>query len=102
MPRDDGKAAYERMRAAHLAAVRASLEDHVARLDWPPERIERYRTERLRSLLAFARERSPFHRARMSGFDPASATVDDLVRLPVMVKREAQDELVSILNISEI
>ena len=43
MSRDDGKAAYERLRAAHLGAVRASLEDHVARLDWPPERIERYR-----------------------------------------------------------
>jgi phenylacetate-coenzyme A ligase PaaK-like adenylate-forming protein len=67
----------------------ASLEDHVARLAWPSERIERYRTERLRALLAFARERSPFQRARMSGIDPASATVDDLARLPPMVKREA-------------
>jgi len=90
--RDDARAAYDRLRAAHLADVRASLEDHVARLDWPPERIERYRTERLRALLAFAGERSPFHRARMSGIDPATATVDDLVRIPPMQKREAQDE----------
>jgi phenylacetate-CoA ligase len=85
--RDDGKVAYERLRAAHLAAVRAALEDHLARLDWPLERIERHRTERLRSLLAFARERSPFHRARMSGVDPATMTVDDLGRLPPMLKR---------------
>src|SRR3712207_8773368 len=45
-------------------SVRASLEDHVARLDWPPERIERYRTERLRSLLAFAR-RSEEHTSEL-------------------------------------
>nr|WP_307874387.1 phenylacetate--CoA ligase family protein [Frankia nepalensis] len=92
MPRADPKAAYEQLRAAHLNAVRASLEDHVTRLEWPRQRIERYRTERLRSLLAFARERSPFHAARMGDIDPATATVNDLARLPVMVKREARDE----------
>jgi hypothetical protein len=56
------KAAYEHLRAAHLNAVRASLEDHVARLEWSPEQIERYRTERLRSLLtspASARRSTP-------------------------------------------
>ncbi|MEU6642291.1 phenylacetate--CoA ligase family protein [Saccharomonospora sp. NPDC046836] len=90
MPPGDRKAAYERLRAAHLSAVRAALEDHVARLAWPRDRIERYQTERLRSLLGFARERSPFHAARMADVDPATATVDDLARLPVMVKQEAQ------------
>lgn len=90
---DEGrKAAYEQLRAAHLSAVRASLEDHVARLEWPRRRIERYRTERLRALLAYARERSPFHAARMAGIDPATATVEDLARLPPMVKQQAQDE----------
>ncbi|GAA4676511.1 hypothetical protein GCM10023215_06050 [Pseudonocardia yuanmonensis] len=83
---------YQRLRAAHLSAVRAALEDHVARLDWPPERIERHRTERLRALLGWARERSPFHAARMGEVDPATATVADLARLPVMTKREAQEE----------
>jgi phenylacetate-coenzyme A ligase PaaK-like adenylate-forming protein len=89
---EDRKAAYEHLRVAHVDAVRAALEDHVARLDWPRERIERYRTQRLRSLLAFARERSPFHAARMADLDAATATVDDLARLPPMAKREAQDE----------
>jgi phenylacetate-CoA ligase len=81
-----------RLRAAHLHEVRAALEDHLARLDWSRARIERYRTERLRALLAHARERSPFHAARMGDVDPSSATVADLVRLPPMSKREAQDE----------
>ena len=74
---EDPKAAYDHLRAAHLNAVRASLEDHVARLEWPHQRIKHYRTERLRSLLAFARERSPFHAARMADIDPATATVED-------------------------
>jgi phenylacetate-CoA ligase len=59
------RAAYQGLRAAHLHSVRAALEDHVARVEWPRERIDRYRTERLRALLAHARERSPFHAARM-------------------------------------
>ena len=53
---------YERMRAAHLA-VQAALDDHVARLDWSREQIDRYRDQRLRMLLGYARERSPFHAA---------------------------------------
>ncbi|MFR9804762.1 phenylacetate--CoA ligase family protein [Pseudonocardia sp. RS010] len=89
---DEERRAYERVRAAHLSAVRAALEDHVARLGWPRERIERHRAERLRALLGWARERSPFHAARTGEVDPATATVDDLARLPVMTKREAQEE----------
>ena len=51
---ENGAAAYVAMRAAHLHAVRAALEDHVARVDWPVEQMERYRTERLRALLGHA------------------------------------------------
>src|SRR5262245_6956117 len=98
VPYEDSKAAYDHLRAAHLNAVRASLDDHVARPGWPRERIERYRTARLRSLLGFARERSPFHAARMADIDPATATVHDLARLPPMVKQEAQDEWNSIVT----
>jgi phenylacetate-CoA ligase len=58
---EDAKQVCRRLRGAHLSAVRAALEDHVARLDWSAERLERYQTERLRSLVGFARERSPFH-----------------------------------------
>jgi phenylacetate-CoA ligase len=87
MPRAD----YERIRAAHLNAVRAALEDHIARLDWSRQRIERYQEWRLRSLLAFARERSPFHAQRLRGIDPSRASVADLASLPMMTKRDAQE-----------
>ena len=88
----DTGGSYGALRAAHLHQIRAALEDHVERVDWPRERIERYRTERLRALLTYARERSPFHAARMRGLDPSTATVADLAKLPPMSKREAQEE----------
>jgi phenylacetate-coenzyme A ligase PaaK-like adenylate-forming protein len=80
------------MRAAHLNAVQAALEDHIARLDWSREQIERYQNQRLRALLAYACERSPFHARRLRGLDPSSASVADLARLPMMTKRYAHDE----------
>ncbi|QIZ35973.1 phenylacetate--CoA ligase family protein [Saccharopolyspora sp. ASAGF58] len=96
------KATYGRLRAGHLSAVQAALEDHVARLDWPRERIDRYRDQRLRALLAYARERSPFHAARMRGLDLSSVTVADLARLPVMTKREAQEEWDAIVTVPDL
>ncbi len=79
------------MRGAHLAAVQAALEDHVGRLEWSREQIERHQTLRLRALLGYARERSPFHANRLHDVDPATATVADLARLPIMTKAQAQD-----------
>ena len=102
MPDEDPKAAYERLRAAHLNAVQAALEDHVARLDWPHERIEEYQTAKLRSLLGFARERSPFHAARLGDIDPATATIEDLAGLPPMVKQEAQEDWDAIITTPDI
>jgi phenylacetate-CoA ligase len=96
------RATYARMRAAHLSAVQAALEDHIARLDWSREQIERYRNERLRALLAYARERSPFHARRLRGLDPSSASVADLTSLPVMTKREAQDEWGAIVTVRDL
>src|SRR6202012_5246077 len=55
-------------------------------------------TERLRALLGYARERSPFHAARMRGFEPSTATVADLAPPPPMTKREAQDEWDAIIT----
>lgn len=88
---DAARAAYRRMRAAHVSAVRAALEDHVARLEWPRKRIERYRDQRLRACLAYARERSPFYAARIGDLDVSSATVADLARLPPLTKGEVQE-----------
>jgi phenylacetate-CoA ligase len=102
VPSENPKAAYGHLRAAHLSAVRASLEDHLTRLEWPRQRIEHYQTERLRSLLAFARQRSPFHAARLADIDPAVATVEDLARVPPMIKPQAQNDWDAIVTAPDI
>lgn len=91
--------AYERLRAAHLSMVQAALEDHIVRLDWPRERIERYRDHRLRALLAYARERSPFYAARLRDLDPSTATAADLAGLPVLTKPEVLDQWDAIVTV---
>jgi phenylacetate-CoA ligase len=93
---------YGRMRTAHVKAVQAALEDHVGRLNWSREQIERHQTERLRSLLTYARERSPFHARRLSSIDPSVATVADLAALPMMTKAEAQDEWDAIVTVPDL
>lgn len=92
------RAAYEAMRAAHLAAVRAALEDHVARLNWSRPQILRYQNQRLRALLGYAKERSPFHARRLAALDPARATVADLASLPPMTKQDAQQNWDTIIT----
>lgn len=89
---------YERLRAAHLSAVGAALEDHTARLDWSREQIDRHRDARLRMLLGYARERSPFHAERLGDVDPAHASVADLAAVPVMTKAQAQGEWDAIIT----
>ena len=42
------------MRAGHVLAVQAALADHVARLAWSREQLNRYRDQRLRAFLTYA------------------------------------------------
>lgn len=86
------RAAYERMRTAHLDVVQACLKDHVTRLDWARHQIEDYQNHRLRSLLAYARERSPFHAQRLRDLDLSRVSVTELASLPVMSKQDAQEQ----------
>jgi phenylacetate-CoA ligase len=93
------RTSYERLRAAHLDAVQGSLDDHIGRLDWSREQIENHQTERLRSLLAYARERSPFHARRLSGIDPSAVTAAGLAGVPMMTKAQAQHEWDDIVTV---
>jgi len=97
-----GRSAYERIRAAHLGAVHAALDDHVGRLDWSAEQIHRHRDQRLRSLLAYARERSPFYSARLQDIDVETATVADLASVPMLTKAEAQGEWDAIVTVVDL
>jgi len=83
--------AYRRLRSVHLSAVQAAMEDHVGRLAWSRETLERFQRQRLRALIGYAQQRSPFHVRRLRDIDPATMEVADLHRLPAMTKQEAQD-----------
>ncbi len=99
---DDPGQTYGRLRAAHLNTVTSALEDHIARLSWTREQIESYQRQRLRALLGYARERSPFYARRLRGVDISSASVDDLQRLPMMTKKDAQrdwDDIVTTVDL---
>jgi phenylacetate-coenzyme A ligase PaaK-like adenylate-forming protein len=93
---------YERLRAAHVNAVQSDLDDHIGRLDWPRELIEHHQTERLRALLAYARERSPFHARRLDGIDPGTATAADLAAVPMMTKAQAQQQWDDIVTVPDL
>lgn len=97
----EARESYARLRAAHLAAVSGSLQDHVGRLAWRREEIERYQTRRLRCLLAYAVERSPFHARRLRGIDPSVVTAADLAGVPMMTKAQAQDEWDDIVTVAD-
>lgn len=91
--------AYDPLRRAHVASVQAGLLDHVGRLAWPRDRIEDYRDRRLRALLGYAAQRSPFHARRLQSLDLSAVGLADLAALPPMTKAEAQENWDSIVTI---
>ena len=78
----------DQFRGRFQAALFGSLAEHVERLTWDHARVEAFQRERLRTLLAVAIERSPFHARRLTAIDPATFELADLTRLPVMTKAE--------------
>src|SRR5882757_2368805 len=87
-----GRSAYQRIRAAHLSAVYAALDDHMDRLGWSAQQIRRHRDQRLRSVLAYAHERSPFYAERLRGLDFEAVTASELASIPMLTKAKAQSE----------
>lgn len=66
---------------------------YIERLAWDAERLRDHQSRALAHLLRTAISKSPFHRRRLNGIDPASITSDRLVDLPVMTKAEMMDDL---------
>lgn len=77
---------YDALRRRHYSEAMAKLPGHVARLGWPAERIRAERELALQRLLAVASRRSPFHRSRLAGVDPAGVTTSQLTAVPPMTK----------------
>jgi phenylacetate-coenzyme A ligase PaaK-like adenylate-forming protein len=99
---NDARKSYQRLRAAHVDAVGGALGDHMGRIEWSRDQIEFHQTARLRSLLAYAKERSPFHARRLRGIDPSSVTAEDLAAVPMMTKEQAQKEWDEIVTVPDL
>jgi phenylacetate-coenzyme A ligase PaaK-like adenylate-forming protein len=61
------------------------------RLTWSADRLGAWRNERLRALVSFAIQHSPYHRRRLAGVDLAGLGVADLPSLPVMSKADMME-----------
>jgi phenylacetate-CoA ligase len=99
---NDARNSYERLRAAHVDAVGGALDDHMGRIEWSRDQIDLHQTARLRSLLAYAKERSPFHARRLSGIDPSFVTAADLAGVPMMTKEQAQTQWDDIVTVPDL
>ena len=76
------------LQARTQAELAPRLMAQLQRLNWDADRLAAHQTERLRTLLARAIERSPFHARRLGHIDPARFELADLPRLPIMTKAE--------------
>jgi phenylacetate-coenzyme A ligase PaaK-like adenylate-forming protein len=89
---------YEETRQRHLADWAAAMPAHVRRLGWPASQLRAEREQKLRALLRIAIERSPWHRRRLAGLDPDTATEASLGRIPPMTTGDLMahwDEIVT-------
>ncbi len=89
---------YEQTRQRHVQHMLGRLGGHLERLSWPAERLREERTARLRELVAFAKERSPWHRRRLADVDERAIDEDALRELPAMGKDEMMEHFDAIVT----
>ena len=93
---------YDSLRREHLAQYSLRLPDHLERLMWSEERLRAERERRLRVLLQIAKERSPWHRARLAHIDPARVREADLATIPPMTKDDLMENFDAILTVPDV
>jgi phenylacetate-CoA ligase len=87
--KSDGE--YEALRRRHVADFEAMLPEYLDRIDWTADRVADERRRALRSLLAIAVARSPWHRERLAGIDSGRFAEAHIAGLPVMTKTDLMD-----------
>ena len=91
-------AEYETLRQGHLALLFEVLPQLLAGLTRPPDELRATREAALRAIVAHAKERSPWHGARLAAVDPERLTESGLRSLPTMTKDDLMthfDEIVT-------
>ncbi len=88
----------EATRQRHIARFRELLPELIAHLDWTAEELRLAQDRRLRRLVRFAKERSPWHHERLAGIDASTLATADLSGLPVMTKSDLMDNFDDIVT----
>ncbi|HET7014710.1 MAG TPA: hypothetical protein VFI65_12415 [Streptosporangiaceae bacterium] len=93
-----GRAGSAALPARMSAELTWRLAQHARRLGWDAGELAACQRERLRILLAYAAEYSPFHARRLRGLDLSQFEAGDLTRLPVMTKAQMMAEFDDVLT----
>ena len=83
---------YEQLVRRQRAELQDAYIKGVRRLRWDVGRLAAERERRLRELLLYAADRSPFWKERLAGHDLANFTEADLPSLPILTKAEMMEE----------
>lgn len=89
---------YEAIRQRHVMRFFELMPEMLEHLTWPTERLEQYRAERLRAMIAHAQTQSRWHGRRLSGVEVERLRINDLSALPTMTKTDLMqnfDEIVT-------
>jgi phenylacetate-CoA ligase len=79
---------YDVRRLDHIAALDAVVPAEVAKRSWTLEQFAAERDRRLQALVAWARDRSPWHRERLADIHPRDLTATTITELPTMTKAD--------------
>jgi phenylacetate-CoA ligase len=90
---------YEELVRRQRAELQDAYLQGVRRLRWDAGRLAAERERRLRELLVYAAEHSPFWRERLAGRDLANFTESDLPSLPILTKAEMMAEFDRLLTV---
>jgi phenylacetate-CoA ligase len=90
---------YQQLVRRQRAELQDAYMQGVRRLRWDADRLAAERQRRLRELLVYAAENSPFWRERLAGHDLANFTEADLPSLPILTKAEMMTEFDRILTV---
>jgi phenylacetate-CoA ligase len=90
---------YEQLVRRQRAELQDAYLKGVRRLRWDAGRLAAERERRLRELLVYAADRSPFWRERLAGRDLASFTESDLPSLPVLTRAEMMEEFDRVVTV---
>ncbi|WP_324850071.1 hypothetical protein [Mycobacterium sp.] len=90
---------YEQLVRRQRAELQDAYMKGVRRLRWDAGRLAAERERRLRELLLYAADRSPFWRERLAGHDLANFTESDLPSLPILTRAQMTAEFDRILTV---